>query len=113
MRAMQAISGEQAREKTDHEQHDIHARLVPRRPDELRPHPSYSKHGLTVSASQLSALEALDDQALEEPIVITRDGSIIDGYARVELARRRGRRTILCIEYDRTKEEALRDLLQR
>jgi ParB-like chromosome segregation protein Spo0J len=81
--------------------------------DELRPHPSYSKHRLTVSASQLSALTALDDQALEEPIVITRDGLIIDGYARVELARMRGRTTILCIEYDLTEEEALRELLRR
>jgi len=61
----------------------------------------------------LSALTALDDQALEEPIVITRDGFIIDGYARVELARMLGRTTILCIEYDRTEEEALRDLLRR
>jgi len=50
---------------------------------------------------------------LEEPIAITQDGLIIDGYARVEWARMLGRTTILCIEYDRTEDEALRDLLQR
>jgi len=61
----------------------------------------------------LSALTALDDQALEEPIVITRDGLIIDGYARVELARMLGTTTVLCIEYDLTEEEALRELLRR
>jgi hypothetical protein len=90
-----------------------HGQLVLRRLDELRPHPSYSKCGLAVSASQLSALAALDDQALEEPIVITRDGLIIDGHARVGLARMLRRTTILGIEYDRTEEEALRDLLRR
>lgn len=91
----------------------MHGRLATCRLDELRPHPSYSRHGLTVSASQLSALAALNDQALEEPIAITQDGLIIDGYARVERARMLGRTTMRCIEYDRTEEEALRDLLQR
>lgn len=89
------------------------AGFATRRVDELRPHPSYSRHRLAVSASQLSALAALNDQTLEEPIVITRDGLIIDGYARVEWARTQGRTTILCIEYDRTEEEALQDLLLR
>jgi hypothetical protein len=83
-----------------------------RRLDELRPHPIYSRLGLAVSASQLSALTALDDQAFEKPIAVTRDGLIIDGYARVERARILGRTTILCIEYDRTEDEALRNLLQ-
>ena len=84
-----------------------------RRLDELRPHPSYSRHRLTVSASQLSALAALNDQTLEAPIVITRTGVMIDGYARVERARMLGRTTILCIEYARSEEEALQDLLER
>ena len=87
--------------------------IVIRRLDELRPHPSYSRHGLAVSASQLSALTALDDRVSQEPIAITRDGLIIDGYARVERARMLGRTTILCIEYDLTEEEALRELLER
>lgn len=84
--------------------------FVIHRLNQLRPHPSYSRHGLAVSASQLSTVEALSDQTLEEPIAITRGGLIIDGYARVEWARMLGRTTILCIEYDRTEEEALRDL---
>lgn len=92
---------------------EIHERLVIRRADELRPHPSYSRQRLTVSASQLSALAALDDQASEEPIAITRAGWIIDGYARLERARILGRTTILCVEHDLTEEEALRELLRR
>jgi hypothetical protein len=84
-----------------------------RQVNELRPHPSYTRHGLSVSASQLSADEALDDQAAEEPIAITHDGLIIDGYARVKRAVMAGRKTILCVEYDLTEEEALRELLRR
>ena len=36
--------------------------------DERRPHPSYSRHNLAVSVSQLSALTAPDDRVSEEPI---------------------------------------------
>lgn len=41
-----------------------------------------------------------------------KNGIIIDGYARWELARRQGRQTIPCLEYDLTDEEALRWLIQ-
>jgi ParB-like chromosome segregation protein Spo0J len=47
-----------------------------------------------------------------QPISITRCGVIIDGYARYELARRQGRQTILCLEYDLDEQEALRWLIQ-
>src|SRR5438552_10121318 len=79
---------------------------------ELRPHPSYVKHHLSVSVSQLSALATLGSLAFREPIVITRNYTIIDGYVRVQLAQQQGRETIFCIEYDLTEEEALRWLIQ-
>jgi hypothetical protein len=50
--------------------------------------------------------------AFRKPIVITRNGIVVHGYARWELARRQGRQTILCLEYDLTDEEALRLLIQ-
>jgi hypothetical protein len=50
--------------------------------------------------------------AFREPIVITRAGILIHGYARWELARRQGRQTILCLEYDLTDDEALRWLIR-
>jgi hypothetical protein len=78
-----------------------------------REDPSYLRNVLAVSAAQLSTLEKLGDLAFQDPVPITRDGLIIDGYARVVRARILGRTTILCIEYDRTEEEALRDLLRR
>ena len=86
--------------------------LISRRLTELRTHPSYVRHGLSVSVSQLSALAALGEFAFRQPITITEDGTILDGYARWELARRQGRKTILCIAYHLSEAEALRWLIQ-
>jgi hypothetical protein len=70
--------------------------LVTCRLDELRPHPSYVQHRLAVSASQLSTLAELGDLAFREPIVITQDRTIIDGYARVKFAQLKERQTLPC-----------------
>jgi hypothetical protein len=91
---------------------DVRAQLVNRRIDELRPHPSYVRHQLSVSASQLSALAALGSLAFREPIVVTRNLTILDGYARFQLAQHQRRKTLSCLEYDLTEEEALRWLIQ-
>jgi hypothetical protein len=61
----------------------------------------------------LSALVELGDLAFRERIVITQNRTIIDGYARLELARLQGRATLPCIEYELTDSEALRWLLQK
>jgi ParB-like chromosome segregation protein Spo0J len=45
--------------------------------------------------------------------VVTRDRTILDGHARLELARLQGRATLPCIEYELTESEALHWLLQR
>ena len=52
------------------------------------------------------------DLAFADPIVITRDRIVIDGYARLELAKRTGRRMLDCIAYDLSPEEALRELIR-
>ena len=87
--------------------------LVTCRLDELRPHPSYVRHHLTVSAAQLSALAERGDRAFQEPLLITQDRTILDGFARLELARLQGRATLPCIEYELTESEALHRLLER
>jgi hypothetical protein len=91
---------------------EISCRLVICRSDELHPHPSYVRNRCSVSAAQLSALAMLGDLAFREPIVITHDRRIIDGYARGQLARQQGLATILCIEHDLAEEEALHWLIQ-
>jgi hypothetical protein len=91
---------------------DTQCRVLSCRVNELRPHPSYVRHQLSVSASQLSTLAALGSLAFREPIVVTRNLMIIDGYARFQLAQRQERQTLFCLEYDLTEEEALRWLIQ-
>lgn len=87
-------------------------RLVIRRLGELKPHPSYLKHRICVSAPKLAGLAELGDDAFRDPILITRDCTIIDGYARVELAKLHNRVSLNCIEYDLSELEALSWLVQ-
>lgn len=60
----------------------------------------------------MSALAERGDLAFREPLVITRDGTILDGYARWQLAELQGRSTLPCIEYKLTEAEALHWILQ-
>ena len=79
---------------------------------ELRPHPSFARHKLSVATSKLSALAGRGDLAFCDPIVITPDRIVIDGYARLELAKRKGLPTLNCIERDLSPEEALEELIR-
>lgn len=92
---------------------DVQGELVTCQVDELRPHLSYVRLRLTVPASKLSALAEQGDLAFREPLVITRDGIVIDGYARWKLARLKRRLTLPCIQYDLPEAEALYWLLQK
>ena len=87
--------------------------LVTLHPDELHPHPSYTRHSLTVHAYQLSAVAELGDLAFRDPLIITQDHIILDGFARWTLARLQGRSALTCIEYEMSEAEALQNLLQR
>lgn len=86
--------------------------LVTCRVDELRPHPSYLRHRVAVSISKLSALADRGDLAFFEPLTVARDGTIIDGYARWELARQQGRVTLQCLQYELSEAEALQWILR-
>lgn len=79
---------------------------------ELRPHPSYARHGLAVEAPKLSALADRGDAAFCNPIAITHDRIVIDGYARWELAKRTGLERLDCFEHDLSSEEALGELIR-
>ena len=92
---------------------DFRGRLVACRVDELRPHPSYVRHQIAVPVPQLSSLVELGDLVFREPLLITQDRTILDGYARRELARRQGRLTLPCFEFNLSEAEALHWLLQK
>jgi hypothetical protein len=91
---------------------DPKCRLVWRQAGELVAHPSYLRNGLAVPVSKIAALRELGDLAFKEPIIVTRDRVIIDGYARWQTARKCGRKAVLCLEYDLSEIEALRWLIQ-
>jgi len=90
---------------------NFRCRLVILSVDQLCPHPSYTRHHLSVSASQLTAISALGDLAFQQPIMITQKGIVIDGYARWELASQQGRESVLCLEFELGEEESLRWLV--
>lgn len=79
---------------------------------ELRPHPCYARHNLSAQTFKLAALEELGELGFSHPLLITQDKCIIDGYARWELAKRKGRPTLPCVEYDLPVQEALKWLIQ-
>ncbi|MGA8761964.1 MAG: ParB/RepB/Spo0J family partition protein [Candidatus Sulfotelmatobacter sp.] len=103
---------EQLRSGTGWQTGQVDGHLVACRPEELRPHPSYDRHNVAPSASQLAAIAALGDFAFQEPISITRDRIIIDGHARWKLARMMKRPTLVCMEYQVNDVEALQMLLR-
>jgi hypothetical protein len=101
------------RSGTEQELDGNRGHLVTLHPDELHPHPSYARHNLTVHAYQLSAVAELGDLAFREPLIITQDHIILDGFARWTLARLQGRSALECIQYEMSESEALQNLLQR
>jgi hypothetical protein len=59
----------------------------------------------------LNALIEMGEDAFLFPLIVTSKGIVIDGYARMEVARLQGRTTVECIECNISEEEALRRLL--
>jgi ParB-like chromosome segregation protein Spo0J len=81
--------------------------------NELRKHPAYAELQLSASSAQLAALKRLGELAFKDPLLVTREGIIIDGYARKEYADSLGIPTLLCVELDMGEEEALRNILHK
>ena len=82
------------------------------RVEELYPHPAYVRHHLIVPAHKLSALSERGDDAFREPLTITNNRTILDGYARWILAGHQGRSTLPCLEYGLSETEALQWILR-
>jgi hypothetical protein len=88
-------------------------RLITCRLDELRPHPAYVRHHLTVPATKLSRLAEQGERVLREPLFVTQDHLILDGYARWELARQQGHGALPCVQFELSEAEALFWLLHK
>lgn len=87
-------------------------RLVMRRTDELKPHPSLLNQGLFPTNERLLALDNLGEAIFEQPLLITQENLIVDGYARWRIACQHQRETILCQVLQLTEQEALQRILQ-
>jgi len=81
--------------------------------DQLCKHPTYAELQLAVSPIQLAALKRLGSLAFKDPVLITREGVIIDGYARKEYADSLNISMLACVELDVSEEEALRVILNK
>ena len=81
--------------------------------DWFKKHPVYIELQLAVAPAQLASLRSLGELAFKDPLLVTRHGVIIDGYARKEYADRLGIAALLCVELDIDEEEALRAILNK
>jgi hypothetical protein len=84
---------------------------MPWQVSDLKPHPTYAQLGIKIPASRLNELAEIGEDAFAFPLFVTSTGIVIDGYARLEIARLQGRETIMCVEFDIPEEEALRRLI--
>jgi hypothetical protein len=87
--------------------------LVMRPTNELCKHPAYTELQLSVSPAQFASIKLLGESAFKDPLLVTRQGVIIDGYARKEYADSLGLSTLLCVELDVTEEDAVRVILNK
>jgi hypothetical protein len=81
--------------------------------NELRKHPAYAELQLSVSPAQSASIKRLGEAAFKDPLLVTHQGVIIDGYARKEYADSLGMSTLFCVELDVSEEEALRVILNK
>jgi hypothetical protein len=79
----------------------------------LRQHPAYAKLRLSVLPTQFAAIKRLGDLALRDPLLVTREGVIIDGYARKAYAESIGISNLPCVELDIDEGEQVRMMLSR
>ena len=105
-------SNEQGHDEAGVQRDEDQGRLVTRHVDELHPHPSLVRLCLTAPSDRLSALARLDDLGFRDPLVISGDGTILDGHTRWKLAHLLGRGTLPCIQYEMSEAEALLYLIR-
>ena len=87
-------------------------RLVYRPTAALRSHPVYQELCGPIAAARVRRV-AQQAGAIREPLLTTKDGTILDGHPRWHVAKERRQQSLPCIEYDVTEEEALQVVIQR
>ena len=85
----------------------LEGRPVVRSPEQLRLHHALEELGLIGVVDEINEAARLKYQPVLEPILITRNGTILAGFERWRLALFEGRREIDCIEYPLSEDESL------
>jgi hypothetical protein len=89
----------------------LEGRAVLRFPEQLRLHPALGNLVWTGAIAEFNGAALPKNQSVPEPILITRDGTILAGMGRWRVALFEGRQEIHCIEYPLTEEESLEFIL--
>ncbi len=84
-----------------------------RRVADLLPHPALAKHTLGYSTQELSNLCDRGEVAFADPVTITHENIILEGYDLCHFAKLQNRATLLCIVRPMDQETALLHLLHR
>jgi ParB-like chromosome segregation protein Spo0J len=87
--------------------------MVERRVNELLPHLGFTRHTLGYSTQEISALSDRGQAAYLDPLTITQDNYVVDGYAVWQLAKMQHRATVPCIVRNMSQEEALIYLIEK
>ncbi len=88
-------------------------RLVSRPVATLRPHPTYLELCGPLMAPRVRRVAQQSAAVWREPLLITPDGTILDGHARWQVAKDQGWRSLPCLERDLTEADALRVVIER
>ena len=99
---------------TQHERHDgsSRARLVDRSTTSLRPHPVYLELFGPLAATRAQRV-GQQTGSIQEPLLTTTDGTILDGHARWQVAIERAQPMLPCFEYELSEDEALQVVIER
>ena len=87
-------------------------RLVYRPLAELRPYPAYQELCGPIAAKRVRRV-AQQTGPIREPLLTTKDGTILDGHARWQVAVERQQHSLPCVVRSVTEEEALRVVIER
>ncbi|MFP5204899.1 MAG: hypothetical protein ACLGSH_06065 [Acidobacteriota bacterium] len=68
---------------------------------------------LAPAPSQLEALRSAGESIFDEPLTVTHEYILIDGYKRLAIAQERGIRQVYCVVRTMTADDALTDILQK
>lgn len=84
-----------------------------RRVADLIPHPDLVKHTTGYTTQELSTLSERGEAAFADPITITHENVIVEGYALWQLATLQRRASLICIVRQMDPETALLHLLEK